>query len=173
MSPELLSPDRFNLDNSRPTRESDCYALGMVIYEVLSGRAPFSPLKDVNVMLKVIEGERPGRPGGVEGTWFSDDLWKMLGLCWSTQPKDRPSVDTVLDSLKQISGTWNPPPQQASEGAEDEDDWDLTVLSVWSLVLLCVSLILYRLRFLSRSGTRLTPEGPAVFINGTETDFEA
>ena len=33
MAPELLDPPRFGADG-RPTRESDCYALGMVIYEV-------------------------------------------------------------------------------------------------------------------------------------------
>lgn len=33
MSPELLDPPRFG-SNGRPTRESDCYALGMVVYEV-------------------------------------------------------------------------------------------------------------------------------------------
>ena len=33
MSPELLDPLRFS-SNGMPTRESDCYALGMVIYEV-------------------------------------------------------------------------------------------------------------------------------------------
>jgi len=33
MSPELLDPPRFGSDG-RPTRESDCYALGMVTYEV-------------------------------------------------------------------------------------------------------------------------------------------
>ena len=33
MSPELLDPSRFGSDG-RPTPESDCYALGMVIYEV-------------------------------------------------------------------------------------------------------------------------------------------
>ena len=33
MSPELLDPPRFSSDG-RPTRESDRYALGMVIYEV-------------------------------------------------------------------------------------------------------------------------------------------
>ena len=33
MSPELLDLERFDSDG-RPTRESDCYALGMVIYEV-------------------------------------------------------------------------------------------------------------------------------------------
>ena len=37
MSPELLHPERFEipeLEDNRPTRQSDCYALGMVIYEV-------------------------------------------------------------------------------------------------------------------------------------------
>jgi len=36
-SPELLDPDRFGMpesEDNRPTRQSDCYALGMVIYEV-------------------------------------------------------------------------------------------------------------------------------------------
>jgi hypothetical protein len=37
MSPELLNPEMFGIPESegdRPTRQSDCYALGMVIYEV-------------------------------------------------------------------------------------------------------------------------------------------
>ena len=42
MSPELLALDHSRLKNNRLTKQSDCYAFGMVIYEVLSGRAPFS-----------------------------------------------------------------------------------------------------------------------------------
>ena len=37
MSPELLDPERFAMpesEDNRPTMQSDCYALGMVIYEV-------------------------------------------------------------------------------------------------------------------------------------------
>ena len=34
MSPELLDPDRFGTGDCRPTKQSDCYALGMVVYEV-------------------------------------------------------------------------------------------------------------------------------------------
>jgi serine/threonine protein kinase len=40
MSPELLDPELFGIPESegdRPTRQSDCYALGMVIYEVCFG----------------------------------------------------------------------------------------------------------------------------------------
>jgi serine/threonine protein kinase len=33
MSPELLDPTHFGSDGL-PSRQSDCYALGMVIYEV-------------------------------------------------------------------------------------------------------------------------------------------
>jgi len=37
MNPELLHPEWFGIpesEDNRPTRQSDCYALGMVIYEV-------------------------------------------------------------------------------------------------------------------------------------------
>lgn len=34
MSPELLLPEQFGFTDTRPTKQSDCYALGMVIYEV-------------------------------------------------------------------------------------------------------------------------------------------
>ena len=34
MSPELLDPTYFG-SNGHPTREADCYALGMVVYEVI------------------------------------------------------------------------------------------------------------------------------------------
>jgi hypothetical protein len=34
MSPERLFPEMFEFDNSRPTKQSDCYEFGMVIYEV-------------------------------------------------------------------------------------------------------------------------------------------
>ena len=34
MSPELLDPEAFAEESDRPTTQSDCYAFGMVIYEV-------------------------------------------------------------------------------------------------------------------------------------------
>ena len=73
MSPELLHPERFGFENGRPTKLSDCYTLGMVILEVLSGEPPFAPDNDCIVMWEVIEGKHPERPQG-EGAWFTDDL---------------------------------------------------------------------------------------------------
>ena len=128
MSPELLDPHQYNFEDSRSTKESDCYALGMVIYEVLSGQAPFSQFKNVTVMRKVMMGERPERPGGTEGTWFEGDLWETLNLCWEAQPGSRPSIEAILKCLGRVSRTWKPPPSPVGKDVEmDEGDWDLTV----------------------------------------------
>jgi len=127
MSPELLDPDQFESSDGRPTRESDCYALGMVIYEVLSGKAPFAPLKEFIVMRKVLEGERPSMPEGAEGAWFTGELWTALNLCWATLPEDRLGIEAVLERLSQASGIWEPPSPRAKDDSEEDDsDWDLT-----------------------------------------------
>jgi hypothetical protein len=72
----------------------------MVILEVLSGQVPFAQDTDFIVIRKVGEGECPERP---EGAWFTDDLWRTLEQCWSFQPKDRPSVEVVLECLGRAS----------------------------------------------------------------------
>ena len=61
MSPELLDQDHPDFRGGRRTKESDCYALGMVIYEVLSGKVPFASYNNFIVPKVVIEGKRPER----------------------------------------------------------------------------------------------------------------
>ena len=122
MSPELLDSDRFGSQKSRRTKESDCYALGMVILEVLTGRTPFSGYVGPVVTRKVTEGERPGRPQGAEGVWFTDDLWGMLGQCWSPQPEDRPDIEAVLECLERVSAVWQPLPAGTDDDGQSESD---------------------------------------------------
>lgn len=117
MSPELLDPVRFGFKKCRPTKESDCYALGMVIYEVLGGQTPFAPSSVPIVIWKVLEGERPGRPQGEEGKLFTDPIWQALELCWKHQPNDRPSAKTVLLYLE---GTL--PPSSGKDRVETNTD---------------------------------------------------
>ena len=125
MSPELLHPEEFGFEQSRPTKRSDCYALGMVILEVLSEEPPFARDKDFIVMRKVIEGERPGRP---EGGLFTDGLWRIMEECWLPQPKGRPTVEAVLECLEQVSKLRQPLPPIV-EDVEDDDDESVTATS--------------------------------------------
>ena len=128
MSPEILALDYSGLKNSRPTKQSDCYALGMVIYEVLSGRIPFSQFSRYVVIRKVMDGERPERPEGVEGAWFTDDLWWMLNWCWATRPESRPTVTAVLECLERVSRDPEPPSLQV-DGNFGMDEGDSNFIS--------------------------------------------
>ena len=159
MSPELLHPELFGLDHSHPTKESDCYALGMVTYEVLSGRAPFALEKEYIVIRKVLEGGRPERPEGAIGAWFTTDLWKMLNLCWTTEAQNRPSIEAVLEFFGQISSAWKPLPPQMDKVVEvGEGGWDLSILQYVPLFVHALLWVLLLITSLIRH-KGLTPKG--------------
>ena len=52
------------------------------------------------VIQKVVRGEHPERP---EGTRFTDDLWRSVGVCWWFQPRDRPTLELEA-VLEQVIG---------------------------------------------------------------------
>ena len=79
MSPELLDPEKLGLQNRRPTMESDCYALGMVIYEVLSGQAPF-----------------PAYSSFARSWMFTGGIWNI----WKTKPRERITTKDILQGLE-------------------------------------------------------------------------
>ncbi|KAF9646793.1 kinase-like protein [Thelephora ganbajun] len=103
MSPELFDPE---IQGHRRTKSSDCYAFGMVIYEVLSGHIPFYQYQHFAACCKVFKGGRPERPQGVEGVWFTDDVWVTLECCWASQPENRPNVKDVLQRLEKVARSW-------------------------------------------------------------------
>jgi len=122
-SPELLVPEKFGLRESYSTKESDCYALGMTMYEVLSGQTPFSEHSALAVTWKILEGERPTRPQGAEGAWFTDGIWGILEDCWKPQPSDRITVDAVLLGLEGSTPPSRPPSDvHGSGGATSTDE---------------------------------------------------
>ena len=106
MSPELFDPE---IENRRPTEYSDCYALGMVMYEVLSGRIPFYEYPNRVIPWKVFRGDRPERPQGAGGVWFTDEVWKVLQTCWTHQAENRARIEGVLQRLEEVSRSWIPP----------------------------------------------------------------
>ena len=138
MSPELLDPESFGLKKSYPTKESDCYALGMVIYEVLSGQVPFSQCMGHAFLLRVMGGERPERPGGAQAVWFTDNLWGLLERCWKRQPHERPTPEALLRYLEGVTQPPRSPSLTLTMGkdvaAGTGDPSDPTALGAFSIL---------------------------------------
>jgi serine/threonine protein kinase len=142
MSPELLLPENFGLSHSNPTKASDTYALGMVIFEVslsigqfsttslklrtvtqiLTGSQPFAETKrNESVAIGVVAGKRPVRPPNSRKMGFSNDLWKLLDSCWKAKSAKRPTAKTVREFLQGAATTWTLwQPAQASPQTEED-----------------------------------------------------
>jgi hypothetical protein len=110
------------MEDSNPTMKSDCYALGMVIYEVLSGQSPFATCGDDEVISLVVLGRRPERPQGNEGKLFTDRTWEVLKHCWKQQPRSRLSAKGVLMGLEGNLSQLRKPSGSYEDTGTDTDD---------------------------------------------------
>ena len=129
MSPELLDPERFGRlqsEDGRPTKQSDYYALGMVIYEVcvcvnefivasgepailqvLCGYHPYVEIQsDLLVVNAIMEGVRPEEPEEMANLGFSNELWEIVKRCWLEDHSARPGVQDILSCLNDAAALW-------------------------------------------------------------------
>jgi len=111
MSPELLDPERFGTPESGgnwPTKQSDCYALGMVIYEVLCGNHPYVEIQsDILVADAIVKGTRPKKPEGATHLGFDNELWKTVERCWLENYSARARVEDILFCLNGSAELWH------------------------------------------------------------------
>ena len=104
MAPELLLPEKFGLDKGVPSKEADVYALGMTVYQVLTGRWPYYPRREAEVTCAVIFGERPPKPENAERIGMTEAVWNLLKECWSEDRTVRPTITEVLKKFREIIG---------------------------------------------------------------------
>jgi serine/threonine protein kinase len=126
MSPELLDPERFGIRDCRPTKQSDCYAFGVVIYEVrtdvidsdlrnagltgcqvLCGNAPFWEITNEGAVINAImNGDRPPKPEAAESLGFTRGLWGIVQRCWLVDASARPDARDLLSHLNHATWSW-------------------------------------------------------------------
>ena len=122
MSPELLVPKNFGMDNALPTPEADIYAFGLVIFQVceqgwrycdfsyfvqvLTGEFPFRGIGLMQLGWSLLQGLRPDKPEDASSIGFSDSLWGFVQRCWDGDMKSRPKVAEVVTHLEGAAADW-------------------------------------------------------------------
>ncbi|KAI7844168.1 hypothetical protein COHA_002303 [Chlorella ohadii] len=106
-NPIWLAPEV--LEGERATAASDVYSFGMVLFELLTWRLPWtftdmSPFKVGAIVRRGGRPEVPPRdqlPGVDTAGWTGLDAYvQLMRDCWAQQPQDRPSFDEVVGRLQ-------------------------------------------------------------------------
>lgn len=125
--PELLDPERFGSKGDGPTKKGDVYSMGMTIYEVLTDKIPFYESNDHMVILDILQGVRPKKPDFHTTRGYTEELWQMTMCCWEEDPSSRPTVDHVLDALRNAA-EHRESKQEEVPGLSPWDDWNPTLM---------------------------------------------
>ena len=104
MAPEILHSTKFGLEKGVPSKEGDVYALGMTVYQVLTGEFPFYPRREFEVIHAVINGERPPKPENAEEIGMTEAIWGLMEECWKEDRAERPVMPEVLRRFREITG---------------------------------------------------------------------
>ena len=140
MSPELLVPAKFGLEKGVPSKEADIYALGMTVYQVLTGNWPFFPKRETEIMHAVMAGERPPKPENAEEIGLTEAMWDLLEDSWRQDWKERPKISTILGTFCNITGERKTTdsamgiaePQLDDDGRQNSVDSQSSLLTPWS-----------------------------------------
>ncbi len=98
-SPKYMSPEQIR--GERVDARSDIYALGVVMYEMLTGKAPFERDNTVKVLMAHMHENAPPLARGDVPPMLAD----LVQRCLQKAPERRPSsMDEIIVLLKQASG---------------------------------------------------------------------
>ncbi|RHZ90178.1 hypothetical protein Glove_5g21 [Diversispora epigaea] len=94
--PEYLR-NQMNFKSYPRDKASDIYSLGVLFWELSSGRPPFNKFPNLGICKMVTSGERE-KP--INET--PKDYINIYSSAWKDDPNQRPTIKSILDSLENI-----------------------------------------------------------------------
>ncbi|XP_054457123.1 receptor-interacting serine/threonine-protein kinase 3 [Anoplopoma fimbria] len=89
-----MPPEAFHL-SYKPTKASDIYSYGILLWSIVTGQQPYAYAKSSLVRFRIPEGDRPSldeirlQTAGIAGL---TRLMELMERCWDTIPQRRPSA---------------------------------------------------------------------------------
>ncbi|UZO02656.1 uncharacterized protein OCT59_021135 [Rhizophagus irregularis] len=104
-----IDPKKIASDSYSRNEKSDIYSVGVLLWEISSGRPPFEGKSEYFLLTNIPEGLRETP---IQDT--PEDYEKIYTDCWEFEPDDRPTIYNVVDRLEAISSkttkSWNSSP---------------------------------------------------------------
>jgi serine/threonine protein kinase len=113
-TPAYMSPEQVEGDSTKIGPLSDIYSLGVVLYEMLTGRLPF--WGSLASVLRQIGNDEPQRPSGISPAVGHDSPLEQICLkMMAKSPAARfPSMAAVAEALEGLSPRGEPPVVRSS-----------------------------------------------------------
>jgi serine/threonine protein kinase len=112
-SPMYMAPEQAR-NHSDP--RSDVYSLGVVFYQMLTGKPPFAGREAIDVILKHVNEPPPRLSAAAPGVDIPPEVEAIVTRCLAKKPEDRyQSMDEMLEAMRQagaavgMSGVFSKP----------------------------------------------------------------
>jgi serine/threonine protein kinase len=111
-TPVYMAPERLTGSPPEVGATDDVWALGVVLYELVSGRLPFLGDTAIGTLQAVLEQEPPLLREVAAGT--DDDLERICMKCLRKKPQDRyaSAAELAEDLARHARGERRPPPER-------------------------------------------------------------
>jgi len=117
-TPGYMCPEQVRGEEMGP--QGDLYSIGVILYELLSGKQPFAGRASMDVLLAHANEEPPSFLESGAGEWVSAAIESVVRTCLAKDPNDRYASARELAEAYELALDEGPAPQLQEEAAQTD-----------------------------------------------------
>jgi serine/threonine protein kinase len=98
-TPQYMSPEQCNAESL--DGRSDIYSLGVVLYEMLTGKAPYDAVDTLGIAMKHLKDPVPVLPSGLK--YYQSIIDRMMAKQKKKRPHSRKELNEIIKNLMNLT----------------------------------------------------------------------